>query len=301
MLVAQMKRMIDQLDNISSHPDLNLTEQPSSGSLDVEKEASWAEYSSSKFQFLSYFMDAVLEDPLKRAIHIVIMAKAGPTVDILRKYFLGKRLEDISAAPQHNTPLLFTLQLFSVEIRTTQDHSAIPPFREPAMIVALDSSFAADNPSVAQLRTIPLSNHLVPVIRLIISNTAEHVALCLPNCADVARLRLLVQETQYHSRVAGDLQDDALGVQENAEETLRYLMSEPETREWPLAEVALIDIPSPENASSVEPDSLRLMSISRQKRWLVSHLCSSLLSTRDADGNYRTKKMMAQIHLSDKG
>lgn len=267
-----MKRMIDQLDNISSHPDLNLTEQPSSGSLDVEKEASWAEYSSSKFQFLGYFMDAVLEDPLDRAVHIIIMAKAGPTVDILRKYFLGKQLADISASPQNSTPFIFTLRHFSVELRTTQDHSAAPLFKEPAMVVALDSSFDADDPSVLQLRTLPLSNHLVPVIRLIISNTAEHVALCLPRSSDLERLRTLVECTQYHSSVAGDLQDDALGVQENAEETLRYLMSDPETREWPLADVAVIEVLTLNKASSLEPDILRTMSVSRQKRWLVSQI-----------------------------
>ncbi|WEW56121.1 hypothetical protein PRK78_001556 [Emydomyces testavorans] len=295
LLVPQMRRMIAQLDNISTHPDLNLLDQPSSGPVDVEKEASWAEYSSSKFQYLGYFIDTVLEDSLKRAVHVVIMAQSGPTIDVLKKYFLGKRLENIPPEGLNKPQLVFISRHLSFEIRTTGDGPTITPFKDPTMIVAFDSSFDVDEESVRELRTVASSDRLVPVIRLIISNTAEHIALCLPECSDLDRLRLLVQYTKAYQSIAGDLQDDALGVQENAEETFRYIVSDPDTREWRLVEVDAVEISAPDNVSSLEPEQLRAMSSSRQKRWLEDEGDSATNSSK----RQRMTPFQDITHISD--
>ncbi|KAI2285697.1 hypothetical protein LOZ02_000856 [Ophidiomyces ophidiicola] len=272
-----VERILEQLNNITTHPDLNLPEQPSSGSLDAGKEASWAEYSSSKFQFLGYFMDAVLENPSTPSIHVVLMAKPGPTIDILKKYFLGKLYELISEGPNAER-LVFRLSDLTFEIRSTVEQTSTPPFKNPSVIIAFDNSFDADAPSLLQLRNIPSSERLIPVIKLIISNTAEHIALCLPQCSGIDRLRILVQCIDIYSNVAGDLQDDALGVQENAEETLRYLLADPETREWPLPEVSMIEIPT-SIISVSELERLRTELSSGQKRLLEDeadvNACSS--------------------------
>ncbi|EEP79043.1 predicted protein [Uncinocarpus reesii 1704] len=266
-LAPQMRRMIERLDNISTHPDLNLPDQPSSGSLEVEKEASWAEYSSSKFQFLGYFIDAVSEASLARPIHVIVMAKPGTTIDILTKYFLGKQLEKNPSEVPGKQQSVFTSGHLSFELRMAGGDPTATPFKEPSIIIALDSSFNASDPTVIQLRTTSSPDRLVPVVRLIISNTAEHIALCLPEFSDLDKLRLLVKYTNFYSSVAGEVQDDALGVQENAEETLRYLLSDPDAREWTLPDVEVVGIPISEQ-SSLEPEQLRTMSASRQKRWL---------------------------------
>ncbi|EAS31071.3 uncharacterized protein CIMG_06550 [Coccidioides immitis RS] len=294
-LALQMQRMIEQLNNITTHPDLNLPDQPSSGPLDVAKEASWAEYSSSKFQFLSYFMDAVLEDPLERAIHVIVMVKPGAAVDIMRKYFLGKQLDLVPSEEPGNQQLVFVSRHLSFQIFTVEDKSPAASYKDPTVIVALDNAFSADDPLVRKLRTTGSSGRLVPAIRLIISNTAEHIALCLPKCCDFDRLRLLVQYTNSYSSIAGDLQDDALGVQENAEETLRYLMSDPDTREWPLADVETVEILTPDQASSLEPEELCKMSISRQKRWLDDEGDDAANSSK----RQRTTPLQDITHIND--
>lgn len=260
-----MNAMITQLNNISTHSDLNLAENPTARTPDFTTESSWAEYSSSKFQFLGYFIDAAVD------LHVLIMAKPGKTVDIVKNYLLGKGFSMIpKESDNDSSALVFVKDSLSFEIRLTTGERIMPPYKSPAIMIALDSSFDADDPATRELRVAADSERLVPVVRLIISNSAEHVERCLPAGSDISRLRLLVQHTTSLRGSVGDLQDDALGVQENAEETLLYLMSDPATRNWPLAAVENLGIESSEESPSLEPEELRAMSSSRQKRWLVS-------------------------------
>lgn len=269
-MTSKLQKMLDKLDNTSTHPDLNLAEEPPVNVNDITKEASWAEYSSSKFLFLGYFIDAALAHD----IHIIIMVKQGRTLKVMENYFLGKgfalRLTP-SAENSDLSEMIFYRESLSFAIRTTSDERAFESFRPPALIIALDSSFNPDNESVKELRTTSIPGVLIPIVRLVIANTSEHVRLCLPDCPDDMKLRLYVKNTNDLRDNVGELQDDALGAQEDAEEILAYIALDPVTRKWPLPLIEALEIRYLEPTSqTLEAEQLRSMTSSGQKRWLVS-------------------------------
>ena len=260
--MASLKQMIDELGNICTHPDLNLADPPSINVNDFAREVSWAEYSSSKFLFLGYFIDAALNHDL----HVMVMVKNDRVVKLMETYFLGKGFS-LRVTPSE---MIFDRGSLSFGVRSTSDKRPIEPFKSPALIIAMDSSFDTGSPVIHPLRKTSMPNHLVPVVRLVIANTAEHIQLCVPECSDTMKLRLLVKYTHIYQGNAGELQDDALGLQEHAEEILSYLTGEPSTRKWPLPMIEELDIDIPEDKSpGAGPEELRSMTSSRQKRWLV--------------------------------
>lgn len=263
-----MRKLIDRLKNITTHPDLN--DQPAAAGANPAKEAAWAEYSSSKFQFLGYLIDAAANDDL----HILIVGGTENAVKLVENYFIGK--EFAYTQPSTNGPTDAELSLckgqLSFTIRSATDDRILQPYKPPAAIIALDNSIDVDAPAIRKVRTESSAHgKLLPVIRLLVSNTSEHVERCLPDTSKINALRLLVKYTRDFSSTAGELQDDALGVQENAEEVALYLKMDPATRVWPIAAVELIPIETPRvSPASVEAEELRSMSSSRQKRFLVS-------------------------------
>ncbi|EDN02666.1 predicted protein [Histoplasma mississippiense (nom. inval.)] len=266
--ISKMRKLIDRLKNITTHPDLN--DQPAAAGANPAKEAAWAEYSSSKFQFLGYLIDAAANDDL----HILIVGGTENAVKLVENYFIGK--EFAYTQPSTNGPTDAELSLckgqLSFTIRSATDDRILQPYKPPAAIIALDNSIDVDAPAIRKVRT-EYSTHgkLLPVIRLLVSNTSEHVERCLPDTSKINALRLLVKYTRDFSSTAGELQDDALGVQENAEEVVLFLKMDPATRVWPIAAVELIPIETPRvSPASVEVEELRSMSSSRQKRLLVS-------------------------------
>ncbi|KAM5464697.1 hypothetical protein MauCBS54593_006788 [Microsporum audouinii] len=273
-LFVKMTTMVEKLDNITTHPDINIGSQAAGDSPDTAKEALWAEYSSSKFQYLGYFIDASkgLE------LHIIIMVKPGRTVDVVKRYLMGKQF--IQHSPPEggdgDSPAVFSKEKISFEVRSTADEREIPPSKPPALIIALDSSFDANFEPVKKLRIRSDFSVLIPVVRLIIANTVEHVKICLPMCTELTSLRLLVQHTLACNDAAGELQDDALGVQENAEETLLYIMENPATRTWKLPLMEALEIEGQQDEGLIsELDPTSSTNASRQKRWLEGEMGDS--------------------------
>jgi hypothetical protein len=271
-IVLKMEQMVEQLNNITTHPDLNLANHITGQTTDIAREASWAEYSSSKFQFLSYFIDAAVN----RDLHVIIMAKEGKIVKIVENYLLGKGFlyppprSDVTSKDE----LVLTKGSLSISIRSTNEERTLEPPKDPALIIALDNSLDGNDLSVQHLRAAsPQGNGLVPVIHLIVTNTTEHIERCLPKSSDINRLRLLVHSARSLGGSAGELPDNALGVQENAEEVFRYLTSDRATRIWPLAPVEALELDDiTEIVPNIESEQLRSMLSSRQKRWMVSEV-----------------------------
>lgn len=197
---------------------------------------------------------------------------------IMENYFLGKgfalRLTP-SSDDSDSSEMIFYRDNLSFGVRTTSDERAFESFRPPALIIALDSTFNPQNESVKLLREKSIPGILIPVVRLVISNTCEHLRLCAHDCPDNIRSRVLVANAKRVSDTVGELQDDALGVQEDAEEILGYLTTDPATRKWPLAYIEILDIHIQEsNRLVAEAEQLCSTTSSGQKRILVSYLLS---------------------------
>ncbi|KAF3479518.1 uncharacterized protein GIQ15_06494 [Arthroderma uncinatum] len=214
-LLLRMATMIEKLDNITTHPDINIVNQAPGASPDAAKEALWAEYSSSKFQYLGYFMDASKELDL----HIILMAKPGRTVDVVKRYLLGKKFSQhpLPENEEGGCPAVFSKENMSFEVRSTAEEREIPSAKPLCLIIALDSSFNIDR----------------------------------------------------------ELQDDALGVQENAEETLFYVMENPASRSWKLPLMEALEIEAEDESPPSGPDPMSSIASSRQKRWLEGEMSDS--------------------------
>lgn len=262
--------MTQRLTNITTHPDLNVTD-PIPSEADSFRQSSWAEYSSSKFQFLGFFIDAATDENA----HIILYAKEDKTIQIIRNYLLGKGFTYPQSQAESTNNLELSRELLSFTIRSTDNTEIWQPRHTPSLMIALDNSFDASNPSVQALRTTD-DEFPVPVIRPIVSNSIEHVDLCLPASPDINRFRRLVRHTHAYLDSVGELQDNAQGVQETAEEIVSYLNTNFQVL-WNMPPLEALDVEDVEDATSdvegglAEPDEhLRSTAPSRQKRWRVS-------------------------------
>ncbi|KAI5297116.1 hypothetical protein KEM55_005123, partial [Ascosphaera atra] len=229
-----MVSLINRLNNVCIHSDLNRDGSQNKGQ--PTDEAAWAEYSSSKFAFLKCLIDAAATE----APHVIIMSKPGKTLELLETYLLGK--EFIRTPPSSDKfPHELTMSKIDLSfgLRSTDDKQERPPFRPPGLIIALDSTFDALNPSVVSLRhTYSLGNaQLVPVLRLVIANSCEHVERCLPMSSSLSALRYLVRRTTEVADRLGDTQDFGVDLQESAKALVGWLKGPLHPGSWPLPAV----------------------------------------------------------------
>lgn len=243
--------MLKNLSNVATHPDLNISEHIKGTESDVTKEAAWAEYSSAKFLLLGYLIQLASG----RDMHLVIFVHGEKTQKVVEHYLTGKGLAYTrpreEMGPGTNFEVSMTKDSLSFGIQSTRNDRVIETFKRPFAIISLDSSFNAKSPSVEHIRTTFARNgNLLPVIRLIVANSSEHVELCFPNLEQNSQLRLVIQYTMHLRDMVGDLQDDALGVREDVDEILSCLESENFNSHWTLPQVEPLHIVSPEELDS---------------------------------------------------
>ncbi|KAE8161808.1 class II histone deacetylase complex subunits 2 and 3-domain-containing protein [Aspergillus tamarii] len=252
-LVSRMREILGRLSNVATHPDLNIAEHIKDSDSDLRKEAAWAEYSSAKFLFLGY----LVEIASNRDIHLVIMVQGEKTQKVVEQYLIGKGLiytrprEEMGSGTNLEVSLL--KGSLSLGIQSTHSEGITETYKSPSAIIALDSSLNAKSPSVEHMRTtFARHGNLLPIIRLIVSNSSEHIELCFPDPPELQRLQLIVQYTVRLRNIVGDLQDDALGVREDVEEVLPWLSSDHFSISWPLTPIEPLHIVSSEKLLSVQ-------------------------------------------------
>ncbi|PYI12238.1 HDA1 complex subunit [Aspergillus sclerotiicarbonarius CBS 121057] len=254
-LLSKMHEILERLGNISTHPDLNIVDHIKDSESELGREAAWAEYSSAKFLLLSYLLDAAS----MRDIHLVIMVQSEKTQRVVERYFMGKGLSytrpRLEMGAGTNIEVSMVKDSLSFGIQTTRNDGIVETYKAPAAIIALDTSFNTKSPTVEHMRTTFARNgNLLPVIRLLVSNSSEHIELCFPGLPETERVRLLLQYSIRLRDAVGDLQDDALGVQEDAEELLSCLDSGNFSAHWPLPHIEPICILSPEQLESTQQE-----------------------------------------------
>lgn len=281
-LVPRIQEILEKLSNVSTHPDLNIAEHINESESDLQKEAAWAEYSSAKFLFLGYLVQLASD----RDLHLVVMVQGEKTLQILERYLLGKGLT--YTRPRQETGAGTNVEVSMVKgslsfgIQSTQGEGVIEIYKRPSAIISLDRSFNAKSPSVEHMRTTYARNgSLLPVIRLLVSNTSEHIERCFHDLSGLQHLRLVVQYSVCLRDTVGDLQDNALGVSEDAEEVLSCLQYDNFHTNWPLPAIEPLQIFSPEeldsavNRNQSETNTESEPTSSTKKRGYVSH-CSRL-------------------------
>ncbi|KAJ5462701.1 Histone deacetylase complexsubunit 2/3 [Penicillium sp. IBT 31633x] len=228
-LHSNIRQMIGRLSNVATHPDLNISEHLKDPDPDLAREAAWAEYSSAKFLLLGHLIEIVGEHEL----HLILAVQDERKQTVLERYLQGKGFAYTRPRGEMGSNLEVSLAKGSLSFGIHSSESARELFKPPSAIFALDSFFNPKSPSMQHIRTTYARNgSLLPVIWFFVANTSEHIERCLPESPEPERLRLLVHYiARLHDEV-GDLQDDALGVHEDAEEIFNYLLDS--LSGWPL-------------------------------------------------------------------
>ena len=198
-LIDAMNEMIRQLNDIVIHTDLGLN-GPATQIASSPQEALWAEDASSKFAFLGEFI-RILRGSNQ---HIVLTAGSGPTLDLLHNYLKGKGvrcrryLEDgtVSGLQTSHQADQTMYTLISTNHKSLQD---LP--RSSSLIIAFDNSL-----DTAMLPEWCSMHRFVPVLLLLVVNSAEHVGRCVPkDVPEPERLRRLVKATVHVHKELGEM------------------------------------------------------------------------------------------------
>ncbi|KGO63979.1 Histone deacetylase complex, subunit 2/3 [Penicillium italicum] len=250
VLHSLMREVIGRLSNVSTHPDLNISDHLKDADPDLAKEASWAEYSSAKFLLLGHLMEIVGTNEL----HLILAVQDHKKQAVLERYLQGKGFTYTRPRGEMGSTLEVSLAKGSLSFGIHSSETARELYKPPSAIFALDSYFRPKSPSMQHLRTTYARNgNLLPVIWFLVANTSEHIERCLPDSPEPDRLRLLVHYiARLHDEV-GDLQDDALGVHEDAEEILGYLLDS--VAGWPLPTIEPLNLVSLEELECYSPSS----------------------------------------------
>ena len=279
-LLEQIENLLSRVDNISNHIDLNdettMTQQEAA----PEYHAVWAANCSGKFQFLCRLMELLRGSDL----HIAIVAKGGPLLDIIELFLKGNHFNysrpdtySQSNRKEVNGRLEVTL-IASGE----QESSALVKFAN--LVIAFDSSFNSEEAQIKSLRQHMLNvGKLSPVVHLLIYSSVEHITRCIPSTfTGVNRLKVLMNCVARTSHLAGELAIDDGSPEEAAEEVVHFVQGSLHPDHWTLSRPRNIQIdglelvdqsqsgetPNQEDLEDVK-DSTRMV-IDGRKRPLVS-------------------------------
>jgi Class II histone deacetylase complex subunits 2 and 3 len=198
-LISSMVQMIRQLNDTVVHTDLGL-EGPATQIASTTEEALWAEDASSKFAFLGRLISTLRGSHH----HIVVLARSGTTQDILRSYLQGKHInfqqhsetESMINSQQsgRDDPMKYTL------LATDQDSVKKIP-SSASLILAFDDSFEA-----SILPEWLSTTRFVPILLLLVVNSAEHVGRCIPqDIPEPERIRRLVKAVWHVQNELGEM------------------------------------------------------------------------------------------------
>ena len=270
-----MLEIITRLNNVSIHPDLNIANHLADTEVDLEKMASWAEYSSTKFLLLGH----LIEIASTHELHIILAVQDEKKQTVIERYLQGKGFIYTRPREEMGGSSEVSLLKGSLSFGVHSNDSVRDLFRPPSAILALDTAFNPRSPCTEHIRTTYTRNgSLLPVIWFLIANTCEHIERCLPDLPDLERLRLLLQYTARLHDVVGDLQEDALGVHEDAEEILGYLLDN--SAAWPLPAIEPLHFVSSEELDSSTPssDEFQMLSQKRSRVRSFMHVLRNFLT-----------------------
>ncbi|KAL3478402.1 class II histone deacetylase complex subunits 2 and 3-domain-containing protein [Aspergillus californicus] len=250
-VVSSMQQILERLSNVATHPDINVAQHMGNAVSDLAQEAAWADYSSAKFLLLSYLIKAAGECD----IHLVITVRGEKTQSVVERYLIGRGLsysrprEEMGRGTNMEVSMTKGSLSFGIQIAEHSD-GIVETYKPPSAVIAFDSSLNTKNPSVELMRTTYARNgQLLPVIRLMVANSSEHVELCSPGPPTPKHLAVILRHSMELRDIVGDLQDDALNVHEDANEILTCLLSDNFNASWPIPHVEPL-----RPLSLIEPD-----------------------------------------------
>ena len=238
-IVERLNTLLYRLGNVATHIGLEGGGPTSQEEVNPEEEALYAELSSEKFKFLGHLLALTKESQ----IHIAVVAKQGHLLEIIETFLKGKNVSYLRPDTMTNAlkppgPGAFGVQM--VSIISSGQATSIPPVQ---LIIAFDETFNAKDAQVAELREQKAQgDELVPVIRLVVYSSVEHLDLCLARSLDpIDRIRKLIFCVWHTQRSVGQLEPDEPGPVECAREVVEFIRSGSRTSVWTLANIRPVE------------------------------------------------------------
>lgn len=238
-VLDQIRLMVDRLNRVTTHMDLDTGDDNSQGDVSAEHLAMWAENCSEKFKFLHHLLKSLRD----RNVHLAIVAKAGQPLDILETFLKGNNIA-------YNRPDVLR-KSESRRNRSRLEVTLLPSGAEGAMtipsganlVVALDGSFDAHDPQVLKLRTHMTNvGQLAPVIHLLVYSSVEHIERCISTTLDpIDRIRRIVSYLTQVGDEVGQLLPDEAPADIIAEEMAAFLERGGMDRDWTIPSIRPIE------------------------------------------------------------
>ena len=247
--IEALNELLNRLANVSVHIGLEGGGPSSQDSVQASQEASYAEISSEKFQFLSHLFQLLRNDDL----HVALVAQPGHLHDIVELFLKGKSVHYNRPGTYSKSNLGPENGRLHVSLITSTEEGFTTHLTRPAdLVIALDETFKAENQTTVDLRKSRTSpNRLTPVIRLIIYSAAEHFDLCILRTLNpIDRLRRLIFCVFHTQEFVGELQDNEPTTQESAERVASFLRSGGLPDLWSLPKIRPV-----ENVPVMDTDS----------------------------------------------
>lgn len=194
--------------------------------------AGWYRQTSSKFNFLSQFLDLLRQQP----VHVVVVWKREGLGSMLETLFTGMggirfaRAEQIpeTQSEPNQSPLSVTL--------LNADGTGVENItKAPDVLITLDSSIHIDQPFIQSLRKLtrdPLRP--VPTLSLLAVDSVDHVERSVATSFDpTQKLRLVLHSAAALIKVAGKLKGQP-PIQEAVERAAQFILMKAEPKQWPL-------------------------------------------------------------------
>ena len=195
-----MRRLINRLNDTTTHLDLGLDGPATQYSDNSVNEATWTYYASSKFAFLYHLIESLRYQDC----YIAVIAKDGMTLDLLEKYMKAnhvsyRRPPGIDGASTYR--IEGATGLIRVDLMASGSDLERKMTRRPALIMAFDTSFDAQDAQVCQIRQqFGSDGPLIPIVYPMIINSAEHVDICIPKSMPSPQRFQMVLQTMFRAR-----------------------------------------------------------------------------------------------------
>jgi hypothetical protein len=203
----EMIELMERLQDTTTHMDLGLPDFATQYSIQTQEATAYAEYSGSKFVFLNQLIVGLATVQSS----IVIASKPGPVCDLLAAFLAMKKVtvrrHDRPNSARSATPEE-ARSMCTVELVTTTSDHEVTLLTRPNVMIAFDASFDNQSSHIRRIRELNSigRDQPLPVIHLLVSNSAEHVDRCLRKAMpSPQRLKLLVRGTYLaHRHLGGD-------------------------------------------------------------------------------------------------
>jgi hypothetical protein len=195
-----MRRLINQLNDTTTHLDLGLDGPATQYSDNSINEAIWTYYASSKFAFLYHLIESLRYQDCG----IVIVAKEGLTLDLLEKYMKANHV-NYRRPPGFDAASTYRVEgsvgLVRIDLIASGSDVERKMARQPALIIAFDASFNIQDTPVRQIREqFGSDGTIIPIVYPMIINSAEHVDLCIPKSMPSPQRFQMVVQTTFRAR-----------------------------------------------------------------------------------------------------